>query len=131
MADLKTPADVKYAESDEWVRIEGDTATIGITDYAQDALNDIVYVELPDVGATYDKGASFGVVESVKAASDLDMPIGGEVVEVNSALEDDPEVINSDPYGDGWIVKIKIKDASEADGLMDAEAYKSYCEGRE
>jgi len=130
MADLKIPEDVKYAESDEWVRIEGDTATIGITDYAQDQLNDIVFVELPDVGATYDKGASFGVVESVKAASDLDMPIGGEVTEVNSALEDDPEIINSDPYGAGWIVKIKVKDTAEADSLMDAAAYKSYCEDR-
>ncbi len=127
---LKTPADLKYTKNDEWVRIEGDTATIGISDYAQDALNDIVYVELPDVGASFNQGESFGVVESVKAASDLYMPIGGTVTEINGALQDEPEVINTDPYDKGWFIKIKIKAASDADSLMDAAAYLAYCDSR-
>ncbi|HLU11243.1 MAG TPA: glycine cleavage system protein GcvH [Oceanobacillus sp.] len=124
------PADLKYARSDEWLRLEGDTATIGISDYAQDQLNDIVFVELPEVGKTVAKGESFGVVESVKAASDLYSPISGTVTEVNTALQDQPELINSDPYGRGWIVKLKVTDASGADDLMDAEAYKAYIETR-
>jgi len=131
MADLKFPEDVKYQKSDEWVRIDGDTATIGISDYAQDALNDIVYVELPDVGDKFSAGDTFGVVESVKAAADLVIPIGGEVTEVNSDLEDSPEVINDDPFGQGWIVKIKVTDDSALAALMDATAYKAYCDSRE
>ncbi len=130
MADLKTPADLKYTKNDEWVKIEGDTATIGISDYAQDALNDIVYVEFPDVGATFEKGKTFGVVESVKAASDIFMPIGGTVTEVNSGLEDTPETVNTDPYGKGWLIKIKVKDAAEADALMDSAAYLEFCANR-
>ncbi|NOK85882.1 MAG: glycine cleavage system protein GcvH [Chloroflexi bacterium AL-W] len=130
MADLKFPQGLFYAESDEWVRIEDDTATIGISDYAQDALNDIVYVELPAVGDTFDASDSFGSVESVKAASDLYAHIGGEVVEVNTALEDEPEIINSDPYGKGWIIKLKLSGAADTSGLMDADAYKAYCEDR-
>ena len=130
MADLKIPSDVKFTKNDEWLRLEGDTATVGISDYAQDQLNDIVYVEFPDVGATFAQGAAFGVVESVKAASDIFMPIGGTITEVNKALEDTPETINSDPYGKGWLIKFKVTKAAEADSLMDAEAYKAYCESR-
>jgi glycine cleavage system H protein len=122
MADWKTPADLKYAKSDEWVRVEGDTATLGISDYAQDALNDIVYVELPAVGTTIAKGESFGSVESVKAASDLYSPIGGTVTEVNNALEDNPELINSDPFGKGWIVKLKLDGAADTGDLMDCKS---------
>lgn len=130
MANLKTPADLKYTKNDEWVRIEGDIATVGITDYAQDQLNDIVYVELPDAGASFDKGAAFGVVESVKAASDIYLPLGGTVTEANKALQDNPELINSSPYGEGWLVKIKMKDAAEAGDMLDATAYAQYCESR-
>lgn len=126
----KTPSDLKYAKSDEWVRLEGGIATLGISDYAQDALNDIVFVELPEVGKTLNAGDSFGVVESVKAASDLYTPIGGEVIEVNSALEDAPDTINSDPFGKGWIVKLRVSDDSGMATLMDAEAYTTYCESR-
>lgn len=130
MGNWKVSAELKYVETDEWIRVEGTTATIGITDYAQDALNDIVFVEFPEVGATFEKGDSFGVVESVKAASDLHMPVAGTVTEINSALEDDPEVINANPYTDGWLVKITLANVSELDGLMDAAAYEKYCEDR-
>ncbi len=130
MAEIKTPADMKYTKNDEWVKIEGDTATIGISDYAQDALNDIVYVEFPDVGASIKQGATFGVVESVKAASDVFMPIGGTVTAVNSDLEDSPETVNSDPYGKGWLIKIKVTDAAEANSLMDSAAYIEFCVNR-
>jgi glycine cleavage system H protein len=117
---LNIPEDLQYAKSHEWVRIEGDTATIGITDHAQDELGDVVFVELPEEGDTFDAGESFGTVESVKAVSDLYAPVGGEVVEVNSALEDAPENINEDPYGEGWIVKLRTTD--EAD-LLSPEEY--------
>jgi glycine cleavage system H protein len=127
----KTPDGLKFAESDEWFKVDGDTVTIGISDYAQDQLNDIVYVELPDVGSTLEAGDSFGVVESVKAASDVYTAVGGEVIEVNSALEDEPEKVNEDPFGDGWIVKLKASDTSALDDLMDAKAYAEYCENRE
>ncbi len=130
MSDLKFPEDLFYAKSDEWVRIEGDTATIGISDYAQDELNDIVYVELPEVGDTLDAGDQFGSLESVKAASDLYTFVGGEVIAVNSALEEEPEIINSDPYGKGWIIKIKLSGEPDTSQLMDASAYKTYCEER-
>ncbi len=130
MGKWKTPDDLKYTKNDEWLRIEGDTATVGISDYAQDQLNDIVFVELPDVGTSLDKGDSFGVVESVKAAADVYMPIGGTITEVNSAVEDQPELLNTDPYGEGWIIKFTIKDASEANDLMDSAAYDAYCEDR-
>lgn len=130
MAELKFPEDLFYAKSDEWVRIEGDTATIGISDYAQDALNDIVYVELPDVGETLDAGDQFGSLESVKAASDLYTFVGGKVIAVNGDLEEEPEIINSDPYGKGWIIKIKLDGEPDTSALMDADAYKSYCEDR-
>ena len=107
---MNIPEDLQYTESHEWVRIEGDTATIGITDHAQDELGDVVFVELPGEGDTFDAGESFGTVESVKAVSDLYAPVGGEVVEVNSTLEDAPENINEDPYGEGWIVKLRTTD---------------------
>ncbi|MBN2470543.1 MAG: glycine cleavage system protein GcvH [Anaerolineae bacterium] len=123
--------DLKYTENDEWIRVEGNIGVIGLTDYAQDALNDIVYVELPEVGDSFDKGDSFGTVESVKAASDMHVPAGGTVTEVNSALEDSPETINTDPYGDGWFIKIELADPSELDGLMDADAYTKYLETRD
>jgi glycine cleavage system H protein len=131
MADLNIPAEgYKFTKSDEWVKLEGDEALIGITDYAQDLLSDLVFVELPEVGDTFDQGDTFGVVESVKAAADVNMPVGGEVVAVNSGLEDAPETINSDAFGEGWIIRIKPSDTSELDGLMDAEAYRAYCEER-
>jgi glycine cleavage system H protein len=130
MAEIKTPSDLKYTKNDEWLKIEGDTATIGISDYAQDALNDIVYVEFPDVGATFKQGATFGVVESVKAASDVFMPIGGTITDVNNALEDSPENLNTDPYGKGWLIKIKVADAAEASNLMDSAAYIEFCKNR-
>jgi len=127
---MNTPQDLHYAKSDEWVRIDGDVATIGISDYAQDALNDIVYVELPSVGDAFKKGDSFGSVESVKAASDVYLPVGGTVTEVNSELEDSPELINSDPYGKGWLVKVKLSGTADLSDLMDASAYIEYCDNR-
>jgi len=117
---MRVPGDLQYTKSHEWVRTEGDTATIGITDHAQDELGDVVFVELPDEGTTLDAGESFGTVESVKAVSDLYTPIGGEVVEVNSALNDAPEKINEDPYGEGWIVKLRTSGEAE---LLSAEGY--------
>lgn len=130
MADLNYPADLKYADSDEWVRVEGDTATIGISDFAQDSLNDLVYAEFKEVGETLDAGEAFGEIESVKAASEVYLPIAGEIIEVNDELEAEPEIVNEDPYGNGWMVKIKVTDASNLDNLMDADAYKEYCESR-
>lgn len=118
------PADLKYVASHEWLRQEADgTLTIGITDHAQDLLGDIVYVELPEVGATVEADDEIAVVESVKAASDVYAPIAGEIIEINSALIDAPETINSDPYGDGWFFKIRPDNADDYDGLMDADDY--------
>ena len=122
---MNIPDDLQYTKSHEWVRTEDDTATIGITDHAQEELGDVVFVELPDEGDTFDAGESFGTVESVKAVSDLYAPVGGEVVEVNSALEDAPEKINEDPYGDGWIIKLRTSD--EAD-LLSPEEYEKVVE---
>jgi glycine cleavage system H protein len=130
MADIKTPDNLKYAKSDEWVLIEGDTATLGVSDYAQDALNDIVYVELPAVGAKLAKGESFGSVESVKAASDIYAQVAGTVIEVNKALEDEPELINADPYGKGWIVKLRLEGTPDLSDLLDAAAYVEFCATR-
>ena len=118
------PEDLHYSKDHEWVRVDGNIATIGITDYAQNSLGDVVYVELPDVGASYEAGQPFGAVESVKAASDLYVPVGGEVIEVNAPLLDQPELLNSDPYGDGWLIKIKL--AQGVGALMSAEAYEKY-----
>lgn len=130
MGSWKTPENLKYLRTDEWLLLDSDTATLGISDYAQDQLNDIVFVELPSVGATFAAGDTVAVVESVKAASDIVTPVAGTVIEVNQTLERQPEIINSDPYEKGWIVKLKVSDASGADGLMDAAAYSTYNEGR-
>jgi glycine cleavage system H protein len=124
----KTPDNLKYQKSDEWVLVEGDAATIGVTDYAQDQLNDIVYVELPAVGDEITQGKEFGSVESVKAQSPLVSPVSGTITAVNSDLESTPELVNTDPFGKGWIVKVQVK--SSAADLMDAAAYAAYCEGR-
>ena len=118
-----------YAESHEWVKVAGETAKIGITDYAQDQLGDIVFVELPDVGESFDKGAEFGTVESVKAVSELYIPVGGEIVAINEGLEDAPELINNTPFSDGWMIEVKLDDASEVDALMDKDAYLSTLKG--
>jgi glycine cleavage system H protein len=123
--------DLLYTRDDEWIRIDGDEATVGISDYAQNSLSDIVYLELPNVGDTFGKGDSFGVVESVKAAADLYMPVSGEVVAVNEALVDRPELVNEDPYGEAWMVRIRLDDVSELDELMDAEAYRAFDAERE
>ncbi len=120
-----------YTPEDEWLRVEGDNVIIGLTDYAQDSLSDIVYVELPEVGAAFNEGDSFGVVESVKAAADMFMPVDSEVLEVNEDLIDAPEILNSDPYGNGWMIKVSIGDASQLDKLMDSEAYSEYLSQRE
>ena len=120
---------VYYTEEHEWIRVDGDQATVGITDFAQGQLGDIVFVELPEEGATLEAGDSFGTVESVKAVSDLYSPVGGEVVEVNEALNDNPEKINEDPYGDGWICLIEPTDGAELDGLLDGAAYRAHIDG--
>ncbi|MFZ0548001.1 MAG: glycine cleavage system protein GcvH [Candidatus Promineifilaceae bacterium] len=125
------PGDLLYTKEDEWIRIDGDEGVVGITDHAQDSLSDIVFVELPDPGETFGANDIFGTVESVKAAADLYMPVDGEILETNEALLDAPEVINSAPYAGGWMIKIKIGDASQLDDLMDAEAYQSYCDERD
>ena len=130
MGDWKTPAELKYAETDEWFAVDGDVVTIGITDFAQDQLNDIVYVEFRDTGDEVEAGASFGEVESVKAASELYSAVAGEIVEVNSGLEDSPETVNADPFGAGWMVKIRATNMSSLDGLMEAAAYDAYCDSR-
>ena len=122
---MSEPEELQYTRSHEWVRREGETATVGITDHAQDELGDVVFVELPEVGATFDAGEAFGAVESVKAVSDLCAPVGGEVVEVNGALEDAPEKINEDPYGDGWILKLRA--GGEGD-LLSAQEYEQFLE---
>jgi len=125
------PTDLKYTKEDEWIRVDGDEATIGITDYAQDSLSDIVYLELPDVGDSFAMGDTFGVVESVKAAADLYMPLSGEVTAVNESLIDAPETVNSDPYGEAWMIRFKISDPSQLDDLMDAAAYTEYLASRD
>ena len=126
---MNVPEELQYTTSHEWVRTEDDTATIGITDHAQDELGDVVFVELPEVGATFDAGDSFGTIESVKAVSDLYTPVGGEVVEVNEALNDSPEKVNDDPYGDGWIIKLRVSD--EGSGFLSASDYEQYAEEEE
>jgi glycine cleavage system H protein len=117
------PDDLRYSKEHEWVRADGTRATIGITSFAADELGDIVFVELPEVGASLKQFETFGVVESVKAVSDLYSPLSGEVVEVNEALREGPELLNSDPFGEGWILKVELADAAEIDVLMDAAAY--------
>ncbi|MBU2952407.1 glycine cleavage system protein GcvH [Marinobacter sp. F3R08] len=120
----ETPADLKYIETHQWVRVSDDgTATVGITDFAQEQLGDVVYIGVPDLGVTVNGGEEAGVAESVKSASDVFSPVTGEVIEVNESLEDEPEKVNEDPYGDGWLYKVRLEDAGELDGLMDAAAY--------
>ena len=123
MAGKNVPADLKYTEEHEWVRQEGDLWTIGITDFAQDSLGDVVYVEVGDVGDTLKAGKGFGVVESVKAASDLFAPISGEIVEINQAVVDSPDLLNSDPYGEAWLIRVRPSNQSELENLLDADAY--------
>jgi len=119
---------VYYSKEHEWVRVEGDTATVGITDFAQGQLGDIVFVEVPEAGRRVAQGGDAAVVESVKAASDVYAPVTGEVIEGNAALADTPELVNSDPEGEGWFFKLKLADPGQLDGLMDAAAYKAFCD---
>lgn len=120
---MSTPANLKYTKDHEWVRVEGDTAIVGITDFAQGELGDIVYVEVETEGETLEQNDVFGTVEAVKTVSDLFLPVSGEVIEFNTNLEANPELVNSDPYGEGWIIKLKISDASQLDELLDAAGY--------
>ncbi|MGD9047554.1 MAG: glycine cleavage system protein GcvH [Anaerolineae bacterium] len=126
---MKIDPSCRYDEEHEWIRVEGDEGVIGVSDYAQDQLSDVVYVELPEVGDTFDKGDVFAVVESVKAASDVYMAVTGEILEINEDLEDSPELVNQDPYGAAWFVRIAIADLAEVDDLMDGDAYQAYVEG--
>ena len=123
MAEATYPDDLKYHEEHDWARVEGDQATFGITWYAQDALGEVVFFDPPEVGSQVSKDQSYAEVESVKAVSDVFAPLSGEIVEVNAALDDSPEKVNQDPYGDGWMVKVRLSDPSEVDGLLDVEAY--------
>lgn len=123
---MKTPADLKYTKNDEWVRVEGDEVVMGITDYAQDQLSDIVFVEIVAFeGDSLEQGETCAVVESVKAAADIYMPVGGEIVAINEALADTPELINEDPFGEAWLIKIKMSNSDELDSLLDADGYKN------
>ena len=122
---MNFPSNLKYSKDHEWVRVEGDTAYIGITDFAQSELGEIVIVDITTEGETLAREAVFGSIEAVKTVSDLFMPVGGEVLEVNPKLEDNPELVNSDPYGEGWMIKVKMTDPSEVGKLLDAEAYKA------
>ncbi|MDG1039899.1 MAG: glycine cleavage system protein GcvH [Polaribacter sp.] len=126
---MNIPSELKYTKDHEWIRIEGDTATIGITDFAQSELGDIVYVDVDTLDDTVEKDAVFGSVEAVKTVSDLFMPLTGEVSEFNEALEDEPEMVNKDPYGNGWMIKVTISDASQIEDLLDAQAYQDLIKG--
>ena len=126
---MNIPSELKYTKDHEWVKIEGDVATIGITDFAQGELGDIVYVEVETVDETLEAEEVFGTVEAVKTVSDLFLPLSGEITEFNTALEDEPEKVNADPYGEGWMIKMKFSDASEIDHLLSAEAYKDLISG--
>jgi glycine cleavage system H protein len=123
---MKVPGELKYSKDHEWVRVEGDIAIVGVTDFAQSELGDIVFVEVETEGETLDSEVVFGTIEAVKTVSDLFMPVSGEIVEFNRDLESNPESVNSDPYGAGWMIKVKMSNPSELDGLMDAAAYSSY-----
>jgi glycine cleavage system H protein len=126
---MNIPADLNYTKEHEWIKIDGDMATVGITDYAQGELGDIVYVEIETEGESLDADEVFGTVEAVKTVSDLFMPLSGEVAELNEGLDTDPESVNRDPYGDGWMIKIKMSDSSQVDGLLSADAYKELIGG--
>lgn len=129
MSDETYPADLRYHPEHDWVRVDGDEATFGVTWYAQDALGEVVYYDPPDVGATTTAGQSYGELESVKAVSDIIAPASGEVLAVNDKVEGAPELVNSDPYGDGWLIRVRLSDPSELDALMDEAAYRSYLQG--
>jgi glycine cleavage system H protein len=122
--DMNIPSELKYTKDHEWVKIDGDVAIVGITEFAQSELGDIVYVEIETIGETLDQEEVFGSVEAVKTVSDLFMPVSGEILELNEALEGNPELVNSDPYGEGWMIKVKLTDVSQFDELLDSEAYK-------
>jgi glycine cleavage system H protein len=126
---MNIPPDLRYSSDHEWVRVDGDVVTIGITEFAQDALGDVVFVEMPEQGTTVAAGDSFSEVESTKSVSDIYAPVSGSIVEVNEALESAPELLNSDPYGDGWICRIQVSDPAQLDDLMDADAYRGLTEG--
>ncbi|SRR6056297_3829270 len=125
---MNIPESLKYTKDHEWIKIDGDEALIGVTDYAQQELGDVVFVEIETEGETLEKEEVFGTIEAVKTVSDIFMPVSGEVTEVNPKLEDSPDVVNKDPYGDGWLIKVKISDQSEADDLLDADQYKELIE---
>jgi len=129
--ELNLPGDVRYAEDHEWIRYEGDKVRIGISDYAQDQLGDIVFVELPQSNDTFEKGEEFGTVESVKAVSELYMPIGGEILSVNAALEESPDLVNQSPYNDGWMIEVKPSDSAELEALITRDAYLEMLKGLE
>ena len=122
---MQFPADIRYTSEHEWIRVEGDEAYVGITDYAQSELGEIVFVDVPTLGETVGQGEVFGSIEAVKTVSDLNMPVTGEVLEINGALDAQPELVNNDPYGEGWIIRISVKDPAELDSLMDANAYEA------
>ena len=122
---MNFPGDIRYTSEHEWIRVEGDEAFVGITDYAQSELGEIVFVDVPTLGETLGQGEVFGSIEAVKTVSDLNMPVTGEVLEINGALDAQPELVNNDPYGEGWIIRIAVKDAAELDALMDAAAYEA------
>jgi glycine cleavage system H protein len=122
---MNFPIDLRYTSEHEWIRVEGDEAYVGITDYAQSELGEIVFVDVPTLGETVGQGEVFGSIEAVKTVSDLNMPVSGEVLEINGALDAQPELVNNDPYGEGWIIRIAVKDAAELDNLMDAKAYQA------
>ena len=122
---MNFPGELRYTSEHEWIRVEGDEAYVGITDYAQSELGEIVFIDVPTLGETVGQGEVFGSIEAVKTVSDLNMPISGEVLEINGALDAQPELVNNDPYGEGWIIRIAVKDAAELDSLMDAKAYEA------
>jgi len=122
---MNFPGDIRYTSEHEWIRVEGDVAYVGITDYAQSELGEIVFIDVPTEGETVGQGEVFGSIEAVKTVSDLNMPVTGEVLEINGALDAQPELVNNDPYGEGWIIKISVKDPAELDSLMDAAAYEA------
>ena len=125
------PENLQYSKDHEWLRVEGDTGTVGITDHAQNSLGDVVYVELPKVGDSFSAHGTFGSVESVKAVSELYLPVGGEVTEVNESLQDEPEKVNTDPYGEGWMVRVRLADKGEVDSLLTAAEYEDYLKSEE
>ncbi len=119
------PSDLRYSKEHEWARVEGNVAVVGVTQYAQDSLGDVVFIDLPDVGSEIEQFSKVGEIESVKAVSDLFSPVGGKVVEINQSAVDDPEIVNNEPYGAGWLIKVELSDQAQLDGLMDAQAYQA------